>query len=41
MMYSVVYPGIDLIYYGNQNQLEYDFVVSPGVLPARSVQPVN
>ncbi|MCP3999888.1 MAG: hypothetical protein GY727_03160, partial [Gammaproteobacteria bacterium] len=28
--YEDVYPGIDLIYYGNQRQLEYDFVVSPG-----------
>lgn len=28
--YSEVYPGIDLIYYGNQQQLEYDFVVAPG-----------
>jgi len=28
-----VYPGIDLIYYGNQAQLEYDFVVSPGADP--------
>jgi hypothetical protein len=25
-----VYPGIDLIYYGNQSRLEYDFVVAPG-----------
>jgi beta-propeller repeat-containing protein len=25
-----VYPGIDLIYYGNQHELEYDFVVAPG-----------
>ncbi len=24
-----VYPGIDLVYYGNHRQLEYDFVVSP------------
>jgi len=30
IIYSAVYPGIDLIYYGNQNQLEYDFVVAPG-----------
>ncbi|MGH8637239.1 MAG: hypothetical protein ACREUZ_08920, partial [Burkholderiales bacterium] len=29
-----VYPGIDLIYYGNQGQLEYDFVVAPGASPA-------
>jgi Beta-propeller repeat len=31
--YSSVYPGIDLIYYGNQQQLEYDFVLSPGADP--------
>jgi Beta-propeller repeat. len=28
-----VYPGIDLIYYGNQSRLEYDFVVAPGADP--------
>lgn len=28
--YREVYPGIDLAFYGNQNQLEYDFEVSPG-----------
>lgn len=27
--FSSVYPGIDLLYYGNQSQLEYDFVVAP------------
>src|SRR5437763_8295160 len=31
--YRNVYPGVDLIYYGNQRQLEYDFVVSPGADP--------
>jgi uncharacterized protein (TIGR03437 family) len=25
-----VYPGIDLVYYGNQRELESDFVVAPG-----------
>jgi uncharacterized repeat protein (TIGR01451 family) len=25
-----VYDGIDLVYYGNQRRLEYDFVVAPG-----------
>ena len=25
-----VYPGVDLVYYGNHRQLEYDFVVHPG-----------
>lgn len=31
--YHAVYPGVDLIYYGNQGQLEYDFVVAPGADP--------
>jgi beta-propeller repeat-containing protein len=30
-----VYPGVDLVYYGNQGQLEYDFVVAPGADPRR------
>jgi hypothetical protein len=29
-----VYPGIDLVYYGNQKQLEYDFVIAPGADPS-------
>ena len=33
--YDDVYPGVDLVYYGNQQQLEYDFIVAPGVAPAR------
>lgn len=28
-----VYPGIDMVYYGRQGRLEYDFVVSPGADP--------
>ncbi len=32
--YQDVYPGIDLAWYGNQGQLEYDFVVAPGADPA-------
>lgn len=31
--YQSVYPGIDLVYYGNQGQLEYDFIVQPGAKP--------
>jgi hypothetical protein len=31
--YRNVYPGVDLVYYGNQRQLEYDFVVAPGTDP--------
>jgi photosystem II stability/assembly factor-like uncharacterized protein len=32
--YHDVYPGIDLVYYGTQQQLEYDFVLRPGASPA-------
>ncbi len=31
--YHEVYPGIDLVFYGDQRQLEYDFIVAPGVDP--------
>ncbi|HEV2494042.1 MAG TPA: SBBP repeat-containing protein [Terriglobia bacterium] len=31
--YQHVYPGVDLIYYGSQGQLECDFVVQPGADP--------
>ncbi|HEV2177664.1 MAG TPA: SBBP repeat-containing protein [Terriglobia bacterium] len=33
VQYSNVYPGVSLIYYGNQRRLEYDFVVAPGADP--------
>ena len=33
--YRDVYPGVDVVYYGAQRQLEYDFVVAPGADPAR------
>jgi Beta-propeller repeat len=33
--YSHIYPGVDLVFYGNQRQLEYDFVVAPGADPSR------
>lgn len=32
--YSNVYPGIDVVYRGNQKRLQYDFVVAPGADPA-------
>ncbi len=32
---SQVYPGIDLVYYGRQGRLEYDFVVAPGADAAK------
>ncbi|MEQ8154971.1 MAG: hypothetical protein ABRQ25_08845 [Clostridiaceae bacterium] len=31
--YYDVYPGIDIVYYGNQGQVEYDYVISPGADP--------
>ena len=33
--YEQIYPGIDLVYYGNQRELEYDFFVAPGADPKR------
>src|SRR5258708_5089069 len=32
--YNGLYPGVDLIFYGNGRRLEYDFVVSPGADPS-------
>ncbi len=31
--YTSAYPGIDLVYYGKQGRLEYDFQVAPGANP--------
>jgi hypothetical protein len=33
VQYESVYPGIDLAYYGQHGQLEYDFIVGPGASP--------
>lgn len=33
--YENIYPGIDLIFYGNEGNLEYDFNVAPGADPGR------
>lgn len=33
--YRDVYPGIDLVYYEKQQQLEYDLVVTPGADPKK------
>jgi hypothetical protein len=32
--YRSVYPGVDVVYYGSSDQLEYDFLLSPGADPA-------
>jgi hypothetical protein len=31
--YHGVYPGVDVVYYGKQGQIEYDFELQPGVSP--------
>jgi IPT/TIG domain-containing protein/beta-propeller repeat-containing protein len=33
--YAGVYPGVDLVYHGDQRQVEYDFVVAPNANPKR------
>ncbi|MBL8143401.1 MAG: DUF11 domain-containing protein [Acidobacteria bacterium] len=33
--YADVYDGIDVVYYGNQRRLQYDFIVAPGADPSR------
>src|SRR5712692_1340410 len=31
--YEAVYPGVDLVYYGNRAPLEYDYILAPGANP--------
>lgn len=33
--YAEVYPGIDVTYYGNPGNLEFDFLIKPGADPGR------
>ncbi len=33
LRYRNLYPGVDVVYYGNQRHLEYDLVFSPGANP--------
>ncbi|MEE8577585.1 MAG: SBBP repeat-containing protein, partial [candidate division Zixibacteria bacterium] len=35
VVYEEVYAGIDLKYYGNGKEMEYDFIVSPGADPSQ------
>lgn len=40
--YSNIYPGIDLVYYGNRSgRLEHDFIVKPGANPANIQMRLN
>ena len=34
--YENIYPGINLVFYGNQGHLEYDFQVGPGADPSQA-----
>lgn len=34
--YEEVYPGINLVFYGKQGQLEYDFQIAPGADPSQA-----
>ena len=34
--YQGLYPGVDLVYYGRQGELEYDLVVGPGKDPGQA-----
>jgi hypothetical protein len=36
VQYRSVYPGIDLVFYGSQGHLEYDFKVAPGADPGQA-----
>jgi hypothetical protein len=33
--YEAVYPGVDMVYHGDREQLEYDFIVAPHTDPRR------
>ena len=33
--YPDIYPGIDLVFHGDRNRLEFDFVLAPGADPGR------
>jgi len=34
--YENVYPGVNLVFYGNQGRLEYDFQIAPGADPSQA-----
>src|SRR5262249_5449220 len=34
LKYEDLYPGVDLVFYGNSSRLEYDFILAPGVDPS-------
>ena len=33
MRYQGIYPGVDVLFYGREQRLEYDFIVAPGADP--------
>ena len=41
VVYREVWPGVDLVYHGDQHRLEYDFVVAPDADPAAIVLEID
>jgi hypothetical protein len=39
--YQGVYPGVDVVYYGTQSQVEFDYVVAPGADPSAIVMEID
>lgn len=41
LLQAAVYPGIDKLYYGQEGQLEYDWIVKPGADPGQIAQKIE
>ena len=39
--YQGIYPGVDMLFYGHQQRLEYDFIVAPGADPNAIALSIN
>ncbi len=39
--YQGIYPGVDVLFYGRQQRLEYDFIVAPGADPKAIALSIN
>ena len=35
VIYKDIYKGVDMKFYGNNRQMEYDIIVKPGTSPSR------
>jgi len=41
VLYREVYPGVDVVFYGQEGKLEYDLVIQPGVRPDTIVMEIK